>query len=72
MQKFHYEDALTNEHLAKQFTSQFDLVSRAIKMGEYLITSGKAFTNWPDNIAAEVLKKMSEEGSEAVEKEVYT
>lgn len=72
MKKYRYEDALTNEHLSKQFSSQFALVERAIKMGEYLITSGKAFTNWPDNIAAEVLRKLDEEGVDAVEKEVYS
>lgn len=70
--KYNYDDALTNEHLTKQFRSQFDLVDHAIRMGEYLITSGKAFTDWPDNVAAAVLKRMAEEGVETLEKEVYT
>jgi hypothetical protein len=70
--KYSYDEALTNEHLIGQFHSQFDLVNQAIKIGQYLITSGKAFTtSWPDNIPAEVLKKMAEEGAEALEKEVY-
>jgi hypothetical protein len=70
--KYSYQDALTNEHLISQFHSQFDLCNQAIKVADYLITSGKAFTtSWPDNIPAEVLKKMAEEGSKAFEKEVY-
>jgi cell shape-determining protein MreC len=70
--KYNYDEALTNEHLLGQFPSQFDLVNRAIKIGDYLVTSGKAFTNsWPDNIPAAVLKKMAEEGVERLEKEVY-
>ena len=70
--KYNYDEALTNEHLIGKFRSQFELVNQAIKIADYLITSGKAFTNsWPDNIPAAVLKKIAEEGVEILEKEVY-
>ena len=70
--KYSYDEALTNEHLTGQFHSQFDLINRAIKIGHYLITSGKAFTgSWTDNIASDVLRKIDEEGLQSLEKEVY-
>lgn len=66
-----FVENLTNELLGKQFRNQFDLVSHAIKMAEYLIKSGKAAVDWPDNIAFEVLRRMAEEGTEKLEKEVF-
>ena len=67
-----YEQCLTNELLGKQCKSQFVLVGRAIKMAEYLVKSGKAAADWPDNVAFEVLRRMSEEGVDQLEHEVYT
>ena len=67
-----FGENLTNELLGKQFRSQFDLVSHAIKISEYLIKSGKAAIDWPDNVACEVLRRMTEEGYEKLEKEVFT
>ena len=66
-----YNECLTNELLGKQAKNQFDLVSHAIKMAEYLVKSGKAAVDWPDNIAFEVLCRMADEGTEKLEHEVF-
>jgi hypothetical protein len=67
-----YDQSLTNEHLNKQFASQFDLVGRAINIANYLVRSGKAVESWPDNVAFEVLKRMSDEGVDMLERELRT
>lgn len=73
MQKaLQYDQSLTNEHLASQFKSQFELVGKAINIANYLVKSGKAMQSWPDNVAFEVLRRMSDEGSENLEQEVFT
>jgi len=61
---------LTNEKLGNFCPNQFEIVGRAIKIAEYLVQSGKAVDEWPDNIASEVLLCMLEDGPEAVEKEI--
>jgi hypothetical protein len=70
MLKYKYEDSLTNERLTKQCRNQFDLVGRAIKVAEYLVKSGKATTDWPDNVSYEVLRRMSDEGVDVAESEI--
>ena len=70
MLKYKYEDSLTNERLTKQCRNQFDLVGRAIKVAEYLVKSGKATKEWPDNVAYEVLRRMSDEGVDVAETEI--
>lgn len=64
-------ESLTNETLGKQSISSFDTVGRAIKISKYLITAGKVPEEWGDNVAAAVLKLMSEQGFEAVERSFY-
>jgi hypothetical protein len=66
-----YSEYLTNELLGKQSRNQFDLVNHAIKISEYLVKSGKAAADWPDNIAFEVLRRMAEEGTEKLDAEVF-
>jgi hypothetical protein len=66
-----YSECLTNELLGKQSRNQFDLVSHAIKIADYLVKSGKAAIDWPDNIANEVLRRMAEEGTEKLDQEVF-
>jgi len=68
MQKEH-KQTLTNERLGEFCPNQFEIVGRAIKIAEYLVQSGKAVEEWPDNIATEILLCMSEEGPLVVEKE---
>ena len=70
MSNLPYEKCLTNEQLTRQSKSQFELVGRAIKIAEYLVKSGKAALDWPDNVAAEVLRRMAEEGVDQLEHEV--
>ncbi len=70
MLKAKYSDCLTNELLGKQCSNQFELVSHAIKLADYLVKSGKAAEDWPDNVAFEVLSRMAEEGIENIEHEV--
>lgn len=70
MLKSKFEDLLTNERLTKQCRNQFELVGRAVKMAEYLVKSGKAASDWPDNIAYEVLRRISEEGVDIAEHEI--
>ena len=65
-----YSQCLTNERLSRQSKSQFELVGRAIKIAEYLVKSGKAALDWPDNVAFEVLRRMAEEGADQLEHEV--
>jgi|AMWB02.1.fsa_nt_gi hypothetical protein len=65
-----YSQCLTNELLSRQSKSQFELVGRAIKVADYLIKSGKAATDWPDNVAFEVLCRMADEGVDQLEHEV--
>ena len=67
-----YDQCLTNEILSKQTRSQFDLVGKAIKIAQYLVKSGKAATDWPDNVPYEVLRRMAEEGAERLEHEVFS
>ena len=62
-----HETKLTNEQLNKYFSNPFAIVSRAIHIAEYLVASGKAAEEWPDNVANEVLERMTEKGPEAVE-----
>jgi len=69
MQKKHAH-TLTNERLGEFCPNQFEIVGRAINIAEYLVRSGKAVEEWPDNIAAEVLLCMLEEGPQKVEKEI--
>jgi len=61
---------LTNERLGKFCPNQFEIVGRAVKIAEYLVQSGKAADEWPENIASEVLSRMLEDGPESVEKEI--
>lgn len=72
MNKPKIDEALTNEELMRSSNSQFDLVGRAIKIAEYLVKSGKATRDWPDNVASEVLNKIAHEGLEQVEHEVIS
>jgi hypothetical protein len=72
LKQLRYDQCLTNEMLGKQGQSQFALVGRAIAIAEYLVKSGKAATDWPDNISNEVLRRMSEEGVDQLEHEVFT
>jgi hypothetical protein len=65
-----YGQCLTNEQLSKQSKSQFELVGRAIKIADYLVRSGKAASDWPDNVAAEVLRCIAEEGIDSLEHRV--
>ena len=65
-----YSQCLTNEQLSRQSKSQFILVGRAIKIAEYLVKSGKAATDWPDNVAYAVLCRMADEGGDQLEHEV--
>jgi len=67
-----FNELLTNEYVTKQFNSQFVLVDRAINLANYLVRSGKAVEQWPDNVASEVLRKITEEGFEQVEQEVFS
>ena len=67
-----YNECLTNELLGKQSRNQFDLVSHAIKIADYLVRSGKAVNDWPDNVANEVLRRMAEDGAEKLDQEVFT
>ena len=62
------ERTLTNEKLGRQCADQFQIVGKSISIARYLVESGKG--EFSDNIAAEVLYKMAEEGPEALEKEV--
>lgn len=71
LRNVNYAECLTNELLGKQSRNQFELVSHAVKIAEYLVKSGKATTEWPDNIAFEVLRRMAEEGTEKFEHEVF-
>ena len=66
-----YNECLTNELLGRQCRNQFDLVSHAIKIADYLVKSGKAAVDWPDNVANEVLRRMAEEGPEKLDQEVF-
>lgn len=66
-----FTECLTNELLGRQSRNQFDLVRDAIKIAKYLITSGKAAVEWPDNVAFEVLRRMAEEGTDKLEHEVF-
>jgi hypothetical protein len=70
MSNLPYSKCLTNELLSRQSKSQFELVGRAIKIAEYLVKSGKATTEWPDNVANEVLRRIAEEGIDQLEHEV--
>lgn len=65
-----YNQCLTNEALGKQMNSQFELVGKAIKIADYLVKSGKATSEWPDNVAYEVLCRMADEGADHLEQEV--
>ncbi len=70
MSKSRFDESLTNECLTKQCGNQFALVGRAIKIAEYLVKSGKAATDWPDNIAYEVLHRIADEGVDNAEREI--
>ena len=70
MSNLPYSQCLTNELLSRQSKSQFELVGRAIKIAEYLVKSGKAASDWPDNVAAEVLRCIAEEGCDSLEHRV--
>jgi hypothetical protein len=63
-------ESLTNEILGKQ-GSPFEIVGRAIKISKYLITAGKVPEEWGDNVAAAVLRLMTEQGCDAVERSFY-
>ena len=71
LKNLRYEQCLTNEILNKQSKSQFALVGEAIKIADYLVKSGKAAVDWPDNVAFEVLRRMAEEGGDQLEHEVF-
>lgn len=71
LRTLNFNQCLTNELLSRQSRSQFDLVSHAIKIADYLVSSGKAAMDWPDNVAYEVLRRMAEEGAEKLEHEVF-
>ncbi len=71
LKNLRYEQCLTNELLGKQARSQFELVGRAIKIAEYLVKSGKATEEWPDNVAFEVLRRIAEDGVVQLEHEVF-
>lgn len=71
MLKSRFEESLTNESLTKQCENQFALVGRAIRMAEYLVKSGKAATDWPDNVAYEVLQRIADEGVDNAEREIF-
>ena len=64
-------EPLTNEILGKQCASPFETVGRAIKIAKYLISAGKVPEAWGDNVAAAVLRLMSEQGFDAVERSFY-
>jgi len=66
-----YGDCLTNELLGKQSKNQFELVSIAIKVADYLVRSGKAVSEWPDNVANEVLRRMADDRVEKLDEEVF-
>ena len=66
-----YSDCLTNELLGRQLKNQFELVRDAIKVADYLVKSGKAVSEWPDNVANEVLCRMADEGIEKLDQEVF-
>lgn len=58
---------LTNEALNKQGLNQFEIVGKAIKIADYLITSGKVKDEWSDNVANAVLHMMEEKGIQDTE-----
>lgn len=55
-----HQTALTNENLTQQFANHFDIVSRAIHIAHYVVSSGKESQLFPNNVASDVLQKMAE------------